>query len=72
MRRACEIEAEALAIARETSAPQRTVLEQMQEAAALAKRGDLSLGHVTQQGFADSPLEGTAHAVKIRAFEGED
>jgi integrase len=43
MRRACEIEAKALAMNAETSAPQRTVLAQVQEAAALAKRGDLSL-----------------------------
>lgn len=43
MRRACEIEAEALAMAAETLAPQRTVLAQLQEAAALAKRGDLSV-----------------------------
>lgn len=43
MRRACEIEAEALAMATETSAPQRTVLAQVKEAAALAKRGALSL-----------------------------
>jgi hypothetical protein len=43
MRRACELEAKALAKAKETDAPQRSVLEQVQEAAALAKRGDLSL-----------------------------
>ena len=43
MRRACEIEAEALAMAAETLAPQRAVLAQLQEAAALAKRGDLSV-----------------------------
>ena len=43
MRRACAIEAEALAMAAETLAPQRTVLAQLQEAAALAKRGDLSV-----------------------------
>ena len=43
VRRACEIEAEALALASETLAPQRSILAQVQEAAKLAKLGDLSL-----------------------------
>jgi len=43
MREACKIEAREMAKAKETSAPQRTVLDQVKEAAMLAKRGDLSL-----------------------------
>jgi integrase len=43
MREACKIEARELAKAKESSAPQRTVLDQVKEAATLAKRGDLSL-----------------------------
>lgn len=43
MRRACELEAEALAAAKAAAAPQRAVLAHVKEAATLAERGGLSL-----------------------------
>ena len=43
MRRACEIEAEELAKVAESSTNQRRMLEKLQEAGAMAKRGELSI-----------------------------